>query len=123
MSRAKTIKNDEFTQGFACACATMLHAHGESTMVRDCYICNFRTVEQLRRAGVDDYDIQILKPIIKEIQERRARRLKEPASKVANKSFKPDPPSLQTCIPLGCTPNVCGFFVQHGEICGCSRAA
>jgi len=41
----------------------------------------------------------------------------------ANKSLEPDPSSLQTCIPLGCTPNVCGFFVQHGEICGCSRAA
>jgi hypothetical protein len=67
------MKEDKFVQGFACACAVTLRNHGCDTEIRDTYICNFRTVTQLKAAGVDKYDIDILRPIIKEIEDRRAK--------------------------------------------------
>jgi hypothetical protein len=67
------MKEDKWMQGFACACAITLRNHDETTIVRDTYICNFRSVSQLQKAGVDKYDIDILRPIIKEIKDLRAK--------------------------------------------------
>jgi len=65
---------DEWMQGFACACSILINNHGESTMSREIYECNFKTVTELSRAGVDEYDIMTLKPTIKEIQRKRKQR-------------------------------------------------
>ena len=59
-----------FNQGFACACATMMREHDEPTMVEDCYKSNFMNLKQLKQNKVDPFDIEILKPIIKEIERK-----------------------------------------------------
>jgi hypothetical protein len=65
------MKIDKWMQGFACACAITLKNHRNDTEVRDTYVCNFMTVAQLKKAGVDKFDIDILRPIIKDIENRR----------------------------------------------------
>lgn len=46
----------------------------------------------------------------------------EPELKIPNNGFNSDPSCLQTCLPLGCTPATCGYYVQMDDECGCSRA-
>lgn len=59
-----------FYQGFACACAITLKNHGEDTIVEDTFKCNFMTIEAMKKADVDDFDIEILAPIVREIQRK-----------------------------------------------------
>lgn len=61
---------NDFIKGFVAACAITLKNHGCDTIVKDTYMCNFYTVNQLQEMGVDDYDIELLKPIIKEIERK-----------------------------------------------------
>lgn len=60
-----------FSAGFAAACAIILSQHGEDSIVEDCFKCNFMDEATMRRHGVDEFDIQILKPIIKEIKRKQ----------------------------------------------------
>lgn len=62
---------DKWMQGFACACAITMENHDCETIVRNTYECNFMTICELKKAGVDEHDIKILKPIIKEIKRLR----------------------------------------------------
>lgn len=57
----------QFSQGYFCACANMMRDHGEATMVEDCLKANFMTEKEMRAIGVDESDIEILRPIINEI--------------------------------------------------------
>ncbi len=59
-----------FSAGFAAACAITQMNHGCDTIVEDTLRCNFMDEAEMRRRGVDDYDIEILKPIIKEIKRK-----------------------------------------------------
>lgn len=68
---------DEFVQGYVCACAVMLSQHGEDTMVYDCLSCCYKSIDELRKCGVEESDIQTLMPIIKEIERKR---LMQPAN-------------------------------------------
>ncbi len=61
----------DFSKGYTCACANMIKDHGISTPVEDCYGANFLTVKQLKSIGVDEHDIEVLKPVIKEIERKR----------------------------------------------------
>ncbi len=61
-----------FSIGYACACATMMQEHDQPTMVEDCFGCNFMDIETMRKIGVDEHDIEILTPIVKEIERKRA---------------------------------------------------
>lgn len=61
---------DEWTQGFAAACAITIRNHDEVTIVAETYLCNFKTECQLRKAGVEEYDIEVLRPVIKEAKRR-----------------------------------------------------
>ena len=67
MAKRKMTERDMWSQGYACACAVLIRGHGEGTEATDTYSANFMTVAQLRAAGVDDDDIEILRPTIKEI--------------------------------------------------------
>lgn len=60
-----------FYQGFACACAITLKNHGENTIVKDTFMCNFMSVATMKKAGVDDFDIELLTPIVKEIERKQ----------------------------------------------------
>lgn len=62
---------NNFHRGYACACANMMRDYGESTMVEECLRANFLTVEEMRKAGVEEVDIEILRPVINEIQRKR----------------------------------------------------
>ena len=58
-------------QGFAAACAITLFNHGCDTIVEDTFRCSFMDEASMRRRGVDEFDIETLKPIIKEIKRKR----------------------------------------------------
>lgn len=67
----KAGQNLGFTQGYTCACATMVNEHGDSTSVVDCYKNNFHSVKQLRELGCEEFDIKLLKNTIKEIENKK----------------------------------------------------
>lgn len=61
----------KFTQGFVCACAIMMQNHGEETIVGEVLACCGPVYISLyRKLGVDENDINILRPVIKEIQRK-----------------------------------------------------
>jgi hypothetical protein len=67
---------DKFTQGFIAACAITLRNHGCDTEVRDTLVClgpAAHSISMLRKLGVDDYDINILRPVILDLQARKRR--------------------------------------------------
>jgi len=72
MGKRLTVRNKAFTQGYICACATMLQEHGNDTEVEDCLRGNFISIDNLRRHEVDEHDIEVLMPVINEIKRKRA---------------------------------------------------
>jgi len=64
-------KIHSFSHGYACACANMIRDHHEDSMVEDCFSANFMTIDEMRRIGVDESDIEVLKPIVSEIERKR----------------------------------------------------
>ena len=67
------MKECKFSQGFCCALATILRDSRQPTYVREALETNFMSISVMRFRGVDEYDIQILKPIVKEIQRKLKR--------------------------------------------------
>ncbi len=65
-----------WSQGFAAACAITIQNHGCTTEIEDTFSCNFMDEEEMRSRGVDEYDIEILKPVINEIKRKRKLNLK-----------------------------------------------
>jgi hypothetical protein len=61
----------DFTVGYACACANLVRMDGDSTLARELLACNFLSVKDFRRCGVDEADIKVLLPTIKDIIRRR----------------------------------------------------
>lgn len=61
-----------FSIGYACACANMMRDHDEPTMVEDCFGANFMDIDTMRKIGVDESDIEVLTPIVNEIERKRA---------------------------------------------------
>lgn len=59
-----------FNQGYTLACANMMRDHNEPVMVEDCLKANMLQVAEMKKHGVDPSDIEILKPIIKEINRK-----------------------------------------------------
>lgn len=57
-----------FQQGFACAISSIVKAHGENTMCEEALVAaGLTTKKKLQSFGVDEYDIEILTPLLKEI--------------------------------------------------------
>lgn len=76
-------KNNQFLQGFAAACAIMArYEGGTSTNIEETFSCNFMTVAQMKSASVDEFDIEILRPIVKRIQARKKRMAQFAAEKL-----------------------------------------
>jgi hypothetical protein len=63
---------DKFIQGYMCCLSGIIKGHGEDTATREAYAANYCTVAELKKAGVEKYDIEILMPTIKECQSRRS---------------------------------------------------
>lgn len=72
VSRRLSAVDKAWSQGFAAACAITLSNHGCDTIVEDTFRCNFMDEPTMRRRGIDEYDIEILKPIIKEIKRKQS---------------------------------------------------
>ena len=59
-----------FTQGYTCAVANIIRLHGDSTIAEDVYRNNCYTLEELIELGVDESDLEVIKPIIAEINRK-----------------------------------------------------
>lgn len=68
---------NNFTSGYICACANLMRISGESTPLREVLECSFKSINDLKKDGVDEEDIKVLLPVIKEIISRRRRMKKE----------------------------------------------
>ena len=62
----------EWEKGFVAACAITLRNHGCDTIVEDTLCCNFLSINEMEKIGIDEFDIEILKPIVKEIERKRS---------------------------------------------------
>ena len=51
---------------------TMIRQHGNNTEVEDCLRENFMDVETMREIGVDEFHIEVLEPIVKEIERKKS---------------------------------------------------
>lgn len=60
-----------FSIGYACACAEIIRTHGEYTLAKDVFRGNFMSVETMKKIGVDENDIEVLLPIVKELEETK----------------------------------------------------
>jgi len=50
----------------------MMQEHGNGTGVEDCLRGNFISLDDLRKHEVDEHDIEVIMPIINEIERKRA---------------------------------------------------
>lgn len=61
-----------FASGIAVACSTMYGTWGDEVPVEEILRgANLDTRAKMKRLGVDDYDLDILKPIFKTIRDRK----------------------------------------------------
>lgn len=68
------MKNKEFVQGYVCAVANICKSHDPGTPVEEALRdCGMTSIAKMRAAGVDNYDIDILRPSIKALQVRKRR--------------------------------------------------
>lgn len=68
---------DRFLAGFACAVAFVVGVDGSATRTDEALTyAGLTSVKDLRKAGVDDCDIETLRENIRELQERRRMRKK-----------------------------------------------
>lgn len=61
-----------FTQGYIYACARMFKRHGDIAEVEYHLSNGFVSIDDLRMHGVDECDIEVLMPVINEIERKRA---------------------------------------------------
>ena len=113
---------EEFTQGFVCACSSIYSAHHEDTIVIEALeSCGVTTLKDMQENNVDEYDIEILSPLFKELKRRKKMSRRGRALLKPNKSFKPDRPSLPTCESVKeCVvhPYLCKYLINDK----CSRS-
>ena len=69
-----TERDKHFIQGACCAVASMVYALGSSTQSREALeACGIRSIKDMRRHDVCDYDIDLLRECIREIQIKERR--------------------------------------------------
>lgn len=66
------MNQNDFSKGYACAVAQIIEQHGETTLAEDIFKCNFMSIQTMRMIGVDEHDIEVLAPIVKEIERKCA---------------------------------------------------
>lgn len=68
------MKKLTFDQGYVCAVAQIINAHGEGTDTREALEAGgFTSMQSLIDAKIDPYDIETVKNTICQIEERRNR--------------------------------------------------
>ena len=70
--------NVGFNRGYACACANLVRLSGDSdgTHEMDLFRSNFQSIKDLKKDGVDQSDIDVLKKTIKYLEEKQQQNLK-----------------------------------------------
>jgi hypothetical protein len=69
--------NKQFIQGAACALAIVNRNHDEPTMCAEALVAmGPTTADELRAAGVDEYDIEGLESVLKHLENQRRRTTK-----------------------------------------------
>jgi len=70
--------NVEFNRGYTCACANLVRLSGDSdgTYEMDLFRSNFQSIKDLKKDGVDQSDIDVLKKTIKYLEEKQQQNLK-----------------------------------------------
>ena len=66
----KSKSQDKFVQGYICAVVCLIKQHDEvDTVTREVFKAGVgnMTLESLKKSGVDEYDLQILKQFWKEL--------------------------------------------------------
>lgn len=63
----------DFTKGYTCCVASFMSMYDETTYGQEMYQCNFHSVAELETMGVEQHDIETLKPIIALIEARHER--------------------------------------------------
>ncbi len=66
-----TQRDIEFTRGYCCAVANLIRMYGEMNQAEEVYAANYHSVRILKQMGIDEHDIEILKPTIKELERKR----------------------------------------------------
>ena len=70
------MSKSEFQAGYVCALPCIVTGHGSDVAIEEALsACGLDTVAKMRKAGVDDYDIKILKPTLKYIRDRKRRKM------------------------------------------------
>ena len=70
-------KDNAWIQGYACAIATTIRSHGGNTEQKDALKAGgITSLRKAKALGIDPYDIEALKPMLKEIEETEAYRKK-----------------------------------------------
>jgi hypothetical protein len=60
----------DFSKGYACAVAQIIIQHGQDGIAEDIFKCNFMSIKTMKAIGVEESDIEVLKPIVKEIERK-----------------------------------------------------
>lgn len=62
---------ERFVQGYACAISSCVSSHGDDAAYREALqACGLTSVKALKRFKVDPYDIEILTPLVEELERR-----------------------------------------------------
>lgn len=67
----KTEAAINFNRGYMCALACIVKGHGNSSIIEEAFSCNSMTVRQMRASGVDESDIEALRPCVKEVERKQ----------------------------------------------------
>ena len=69
---ADEIESPEFKRGFivgvGIACSTIQSAHDQPTAISEALLACNLDHRELKAAGLDDYDLEILRPVFKELR-------------------------------------------------------
>lgn len=60
-----------FSQGYACALASLIRIKGTDTNIDEIIAAQFPTVKSLKDQQVDEYDLEVLLPIVKEHEAKK----------------------------------------------------
>lgn len=69
--RLKNEINHQFSKGYTCAVANLIQMYGDSSEAEELYNQNFLSLNELKKIGVEQRDIELLTPSIKELERRK----------------------------------------------------
>ena len=62
----------DFTKGYMCALANIIASHGRGTEIENAFRDNYTSLKEMREIGIEERDIELLMPVIKEVDRKRS---------------------------------------------------